>query len=222
MGGFANNAPIVTDGLVFYVDAGNSKSYSGSGTTWSDLVGGNDGSLVNGPVFSSTSGGILQFDGTDDYMSTTSSTVSGVSALTIDAWVKFDNTSIRNVLFHHWIAAGNFAVLARVDSNNLQFFTFTSGTVGGTTQSFTSTGWNHISYTYDGAIMKTYVNGVQSGTTFSQSGNIATVSSSSDFVGNYAGGYEFNGDLSSMRIYDKGLSSTEILQNYNALKNRFV
>ena len=49
MGGFANNAPIVTDGLVFYVDAGNSSSYPGSGTTWSDLIGSDDATLITVP-----------------------------------------------------------------------------------------------------------------------------------------------------------------------------
>lgn len=57
MGGFANNAPIVTDGLVFYVDAGNSKSYPGSGTTWYDMISGNVGTLYNGPTFDSANGG---------------------------------------------------------------------------------------------------------------------------------------------------------------------
>ena len=68
MGGFANNAPIVTDGLVFYVDAGNSNSYPGSGTTWTDLAGSNDGTLTNGPTFDSGNGGSIVFDGTDDYV----------------------------------------------------------------------------------------------------------------------------------------------------------
>ena len=54
MGGFANNAPIVTDGLVFYVDAGNGNSYPGSGTTWSDLSGNNNhATLINGTTFNS-------------------------------------------------------------------------------------------------------------------------------------------------------------------------
>ena len=66
MGGFANNAPIVTDGLVFYVDAGNNKSYPGSGTTCTDLVGGNDGTLTNGPTFNSANGGNILFDGSND------------------------------------------------------------------------------------------------------------------------------------------------------------
>jgi hypothetical protein len=76
MGGFANNAPIVTDGLVFYVDAGNSKSYDSvsGGDTWSDLISGNGADLTNmetDPInaeytYDSTAGGGLVFDGTDD------------------------------------------------------------------------------------------------------------------------------------------------------------
>ena len=64
---------IVTDGLVFYVDAGNDNSYPGTGGTWSDLVGGNDGSFnnmddVNNPSnnYDSATGGSLVFDNTDD------------------------------------------------------------------------------------------------------------------------------------------------------------
>ena len=54
---------IVTDGLVFYVDSGNDKSYPGTGTTWSDLIGSNDGTLTNGPTYDSANGGSIVFDG---------------------------------------------------------------------------------------------------------------------------------------------------------------
>ena len=54
----------VTDGLVFAVDAANKKSYPGSGTTWTDLAGSNDGTLTNGPTFDSGNGGSIDFDGT--------------------------------------------------------------------------------------------------------------------------------------------------------------
>jgi len=76
MGGFANNAPIVTDGLVFYVDAGNGNSYDGvsGATTWDNLISSNGGDLTNmetdpvnvGYAYDSTAGGGLVFDGTDD------------------------------------------------------------------------------------------------------------------------------------------------------------
>lgn len=69
--GIAYNTSIVRDGLVMHVDAANVKSYSGSGTTWSDLSGnGNHGTLVNGPTFNSSNNGIFSVDGASDYFTT--------------------------------------------------------------------------------------------------------------------------------------------------------
>jgi hypothetical protein len=63
---------IVTDGLVLALDAANIKSYSGTGTTWSDLSGnGNTGTLTNGPTFDSGNGGSIVFDGVDDFVNIT-------------------------------------------------------------------------------------------------------------------------------------------------------
>ena len=63
-----NGGPnIIEDGLVFAVDAANKKSYPGSGTTWADLAGSNNGTLINGPTFDSGNGGSIVFDGTNDY-----------------------------------------------------------------------------------------------------------------------------------------------------------
>ena len=73
--GFSNpsrvaNSTIVSSGLVLHLDAGNASSYPGSGTTLTDLSGsGNNGTLVNGPTYSSANGGSLSFDGVNDYVS---------------------------------------------------------------------------------------------------------------------------------------------------------
>ena len=53
---------------MFYVDAANDKSYPGSGATWSDLIGGNNGTLTNGPIFDSANGGSIVFDGTNEHV----------------------------------------------------------------------------------------------------------------------------------------------------------
>ena len=58
-----NIKKMVTDGLVLCLDAANTKSYPGSGTTWSDLIESNNGTLVNGPTYSSADGGSIVFDG---------------------------------------------------------------------------------------------------------------------------------------------------------------
>jgi hypothetical protein len=61
------NGKIVTNGLVLCLDAADRTSYLGSGTTWFDLAGSNNGTLTNGPTFNSTNGGSIVFDGVDDY-----------------------------------------------------------------------------------------------------------------------------------------------------------
>ena len=62
--GVAYNSRIITENLVLCLDAANSKSYPGSGTTWTDLSGnGNNATLTNGPTYSSANGGSIVFDG---------------------------------------------------------------------------------------------------------------------------------------------------------------
>ena len=78
---------VVTDGLVFYVDAGNGSSYPGSGTTWSDLIGSNDGTLTNGPTYDSGNGGSIVFDGTNDYVGSINLGIT-FSDITFSCWVK--------------------------------------------------------------------------------------------------------------------------------------
>jgi len=83
------NPRIVTDGLVLALDAGNTKSYPGSGTTWTDLSGnGNTGTLTNGPTFDSANGGSIVFDGTNDYVQVTGSIT--VTSATFITWIKRD------------------------------------------------------------------------------------------------------------------------------------
>ena len=67
--GLAHSPSIVTDGLVLCLDAANTKSYPGSGTTWTDISGkGYDGTLTNGPTFSSNYGGNIVLDGSNDFV----------------------------------------------------------------------------------------------------------------------------------------------------------
>ena len=80
-------APIVTDGLVFAVDANNIVSYPKSGTAWYNLTGSvASGSLVNGPTFSQLNGGSIVFDGTDDYVNYPNS-INPTSSFSCEAWI---------------------------------------------------------------------------------------------------------------------------------------
>ena len=87
------NPSIVRDNLVLYLDAANTKSYPGSGTTWTDISRkGTDGTLTNGATFNSGNMGHIAFDGTNDYVDITSlPVISNTSAMTMEAWVNVDN-----------------------------------------------------------------------------------------------------------------------------------
>jgi uncharacterized delta-60 repeat protein len=96
------NSKISTDGLVLCLDAANSKSYPGSGTTWTDLSGnGNNGTLTNGPTYNSSNLGSLSFDGIDDY-STLTSNYTLSAGWTLSFWGNpiFDSTVSTNTVFY--------------------------------------------------------------------------------------------------------------------------
>ena len=83
---------IITDSLVLYLDAGNTRSYPGSGVTWTDLSrGGNNGVLTNGPTFNSGNGGSIVFDGSNDYIQTTNINLTNTNAVSVDFWCKLNS-----------------------------------------------------------------------------------------------------------------------------------
>ena len=85
---------IIEDGLVLCLDAGNNNSYPKSGTTWSDLVGTNNGALTNGPTFDAGNGGGIVFDGTDDKVDVSNLSASMFSAgATVFAFLKLTNAT---------------------------------------------------------------------------------------------------------------------------------
>lgn len=217
---------IVTDGLVFYVDAANENSYPGTGTTWSDLVGSNDGTLTNGPTYSSANGGSIAFDGTNDYVDCGANNLfSGNTSFSLSGWLNVKTHSSYGLALYIGNAASKqSAWIGWCDIAQ----TGTNQTIGGGLYGVNlgsgveeNTGWHNVTLTYDTSSLKLYIDG---SLTNSRSESGANISSSSIRLGRSNTGttYDYNGDSSSLLIYNKALSSTEILQNYNALKNRFV
>jgi len=103
MGTFGGAQPIVTDGLVFAVDAANYESYTSGSTTWSDMVGnGNNGTLVNGPTYDGANGGSIVFDGTNDYATFGNillDTLAGTgNKFTLCSWCNKNNSSTQGPL----------------------------------------------------------------------------------------------------------------------------
>jgi len=223
----AHSPKIVTDGLVLCLDAGNTKSYPGSGTDWSDLSGnGNNGSLTNGPTYSSDDGGSIVFDGSDDHVTFTSNP-SLTDQITIEVWVKLNSTSATN----GWIcgrersyrllyASNSFGWVCATDNNDW----YTTGTFIGAGSVAPHTNTYQVVVTYDGSNNKIYVNGTLRNTASSISGNIKDVNNPYYIMrdGANVGDIDYGkGNLYSHKLYNRALTASEVAQNYNALRGRF-
>jgi hypothetical protein len=217
--GINYNPRTVTDGLVLALDAGNTKSYPGSGTTWTDLSGrGNTGTLTNGPTYSSSNGGSLIFDGTNDYSTTGTSGFSfGSSAGTLSAWAKTNTLS--NI---GWIVS-----YGSPNASQSRFIGIFNTTYyfGGYGNDITASGvplntWFNMVGVYDGTNASMYINGVLVSGPTAKTWN--TVASNSQVGRQTNGGEYWNGNVAQVQIYNRALTAQEISQNYNALKSRYI
>ena len=237
---FHYSPKIVTDDLVFVLDAGNPKSYSGTGTAWNDLSGNsNHMTLTGSPVFNPANNGSITFDGTDDYAaiggnnipSTNPLSLYGITNFSIEVLVNGNGTGNAN---QHILAKGDPIGLVGwaltygdpATADELGFFISETEVVGnatsGTLTGITDFGnWAHYTVTKSGTTFKLYKNGVLFDTT---TDSTAVVSTTHDFkVGkpHHSEDHELNGNVAIARVYHKALTQSEIIQNFNATKSRF-
>jgi hypothetical protein len=217
---------IVTNGLVLSLDASNPLSYSGSGTTWTDLTGnGNNGTLTNGTSYSSANGGTLTFDGINDYVDT--NLVTNQSAFTYCIWGKSSASGYPNRIMGNADSTGGangVNIMWGVPSSN-KIWTVRRATGVGSFDFITNditnfTGnWHYIVLTYDSVNgSKLYCDNVLVG---SNTG-IGFTSTLKLRIGKDGNGTDaFNGSVGAVQVYNKALSSTEVEQNFNATKSRF-
>jgi len=100
---------ISTSGLVLALDAANTKSYPGSGTTWTDMSGNNNnGTLTNGPTFNSANGGSIVFDGSNDFVTLGNQSVLGFTngIFSVEAWVYIPNSWTAGSQYPNLISKG--------------------------------------------------------------------------------------------------------------------
>ena len=224
-----NRNSIVTDGLVFYVDAGNEDSYPGSGTTWSDLVGSDDGTLTNGPTYDSANGGSIVFDGANDYVNATSFVIP--SQVTVSAWINPDSTSAtRQIVTSDDSTSGTRNWQFRTDAGGalraIVFHTSSPSNVQAVTTATVSTGaWSMVTMKVDGTNIKVYINGVEDVSASFPYSILGNGSAGDLLVGarrSSSPSDHLDGKVALASIYNRGLTDAEITQNYNALKNRFI
>ena len=215
--GIAYNPRIVTDGLVLALDAGNSKSYPGSGTTWTDLSGnGNNGTLVNGASYNSSNGGVIALDGVNDYidvpinLTNQNYTIMGAARYVTIGGRTFSGKN-NNWLMGHW------------SSTTRNYYA--QGWVSSVQNGESDTNWRVYAATgnYSGDSWALYVNGQlnvgpgSGGVTGPNGINIGRHG-----TGNSGNGSEYsNSHISFLICYNRVLTASEIQQNYNATKSRF-
>jgi hypothetical protein len=226
-------AAYVTSNLLMYVDAANSSSYPGSGTTWSDLSGnGRNMTLTNGPTFTSGTPSYFTFDGTNDYASTSITTFNNTNNVsgTLEGWVRIpDTTGFRHIFGMRGNNNYNsFYFLLLFDSTNSEYRVNISGTNLDITYNPGSnfwTNWKQIVLTFDRTDGKTrlYINGsavaTSTGVNF---GSFGTLNNFEVGGANQSGFYAYANMLGSkFLVYNKALSSSEVSQNYDAFKSEF-
>ena len=225
---------IVTDGLIFALDAGSTKCFTSGDTTATDLVQGFNCSGANGnpmsgthtpntanfPAYNATKGGVFDF--------------AGGKGINVDGDLGNHTTSSMSMWLYRASGATQYVSDARNDSGSWFLSNYTGFNLNWhntlkynfedpynvSAPEFINK-WVHMTVTSDSTGSKIYINGVYAVAT-------TTVSADEDFGINfrigtrYTTSSQWTGKMGSIYFYDKALSATEALQNYNAQKTRFL
>ena len=215
---------IVTANLVLHLNAANSASYPGSGTTWTDLSTSQVNATLTNVTFTTN---YFTFNGSTSTCRTTDWPTWNGQAHTMESWVYptataqdgfiFEKGVSVNTQYSNFFSSGG-SFYYRTIGLSPQDVTFTTATY------VTANAWNHIVCTYNGAGTKTiYVNGAQVAQTTGITGVIASSPAgyNGSSIGIYGGGsgaasYYFSGRISVIRLYNNALTLAEVIRNYNA------
>jgi hypothetical protein len=213
----ANSVVAITNGLVLNLDAANSSSYPGSGTTWTDLTGnGNNGTLVNSPTYNSSNSGNLVFNGSNAYVDVT---MTKTASCTFSAWAKTTISNPNGMLFN----AGN-------DGSGPDLF-FSGGFIcwniwdtyanplGNLPANFANGNWHNYVVVNDAVsnTTKLYYDGVLYGTAAYRS----AANTNKLYIGGTTNSYMWNGSIANFQVYNRSLNLSEVQQNFNNLRTRF-
>jgi hypothetical protein len=215
-------ATVVTTGLQLYLDAGQAASYPGTGTTWTDLSpNGRNGTLTNGPTYSSADGGSIVFDGTNDFVQCSGSVTA--TAATFVAWIRRNGTqgSYDGILFSR---GSSVTGMQFQSSNQLSYmwngavntYTWQSGLI------VPDLTWCMVAVSVTSTAATAYLcqsSGITSA--------INTVSHTSTTLNDIKigqedfGGRFFNGNIAIAQLYNIALSAEQVSQNFRADRARF-
>lgn len=227
---------IVTDSLVMQLDASDTDSYPGSGTTWTDISGSSNNGTISGATWSSTDGGIFDFDGLNDTVSvahTANLSLTTTGQKTVQVWVKFDSLPSSGSympVFGKLSSSFSFdGYYGAINPNSTVRSVTNGGSIAKTTNStstITTGTWYLFTFisqiTSTANTTKVYINETEYITT---AHGTDTYSESNPFylgfVGSGVSSPYLDGKIGACFFYTKGLNTSEISQNFNATKGRF-
>ena len=213
----------VTENLQFYVDAGLPSSYSGTGTTWYDISGNSRNLTMNSLSYSSNDGGYIIFDGSHTADSVATYSINFSNGFTVESVAKFSGSGQEGLFAFN--GNGKF-INVQAQETNIRW-EVDQGSSFETTNSLTSSTWYHVTCVYEGtsngssATARIYINGVENNTGSLYADRTGTSQSqTSNFELGLHDNY-LNGNIALSRMYNKVLSPSEVLQNFNYTKDRF-
>jgi hypothetical protein len=212
---------IIKNGLVVYLEAGATESYPGTGATWYDIIGNYNANLNNSPTYNSGLDENIQINGSNQSVDLGSFFT--YNYFTISLWVNpgSSQNQYADIFDNNHTGTRNFACQQNSTNLNQYDFTVIGASNYSTTGFFTLTAntWTHLTFTFDNDKVRGYING----TIFATGGSCNTNWTSQYLrLGQWGGGGRYwNGKYGNFMIYDRALSSTEVLLNYNVQKSRF-
>lgn len=210
----------INDGLIYFIDPSNVKSYAGVGTVIYDLSGnGKTSYFTNGALYQNYQKGVVLVDGNNDYISTPLFTLT--SPITVSVWVK--NVVVGGTVFGSTAGFANAEYIFGLNQNQNVVI---QGSPGGVKTyklpdiKFNS--WAHLTMTRDvGNNMRVYLNGIGS-TTGSQNYSNTLLVNQIGRYSSFTNQYNTRGSIGEVRIYNRALSQQEVINNYNSSRKKYL
>lgn len=229
MGSGAGLKPVI-DGLLFEIDAGNPRSYAGTGTSALGLANNINGTLFSGVSYGTINKGSFIFDGTDDYVefdaAGTGVSFGNASDYNISSWIYVNSSQVRSnpSIIEKYNGTGGYPIAIRWFGQQISAIIYDGANAAAVGTTCPTNTWLNISANHilSQKRLELYVNGlIGSTSTYTTMNNISSASSTKIGYRGFDSNTYFTGRVSNVEIYNRVLSSTEILQKYNSTKSRY-
>ena len=192
-------------------------------TTWTDLIGSNNGTLTNGPTYNSDNGGYLQFPNSNSYIQLSNPVLTTPTSFSVELWVKITDTSVYSRFLSNRDASTD-GWEAGFEPTN-KWYLHTNSTVSNISSATVNQDqWYHVVFHYDGSLIKTFVDGVRIQNLHAGSQTFNTTTASTIGAISYqTSSVQNTFEIGALRVYNnKALTAAEVLQNYNATRGRYA